>query len=86
MGKTSFWQVKPGPAKAIWPSLWVMEAIALGYNAWFSSLSDLMEKVHESMACGRIPALKRKLMKQDVIILDEVGCSGWSARPMKNGP
>jgi len=35
-----------------------LEAIALGYNAWFSSLSDLMEKVHESMACGRIPALR----------------------------
>lgn len=49
------------------------EAIELGYNALFMSLAELMEKVNEGMACGGIPALKRRLIKQDVIILDEVG-------------
>lgn len=50
-----------------------IEAMSLGYNAYFTSLNDLLERFNESMACGGLPTLKRKLTKQDVIVLDEVG-------------
>ena len=48
-------------------------AIECGYHVYFTSLADLLDQIHAGTITGQIHQLQRKLLKQDVIILDELG-------------
>ncbi len=50
-----------------------IEALKQGYKVYFTSVADLMDQAGKAEICGRIPHLHKKLSKQDVIVLDELG-------------
>ena len=50
-----------------------LEAIRCGYKVYFTTVADLMDQVHVATATGQIPNLQKKLVKHDVLILDELG-------------
>ena len=50
-----------------------LEAIRYGYKVYFTTVADLMDQVHVATATGQIPNLQKKLVKHDVLILDELG-------------
>ena len=48
-------------------------ALKQGYKVYYTSVMDLMEQLNVATTTGMETALYRKLLKQDVIILDELG-------------
>jgi DNA replication protein DnaC len=50
-----------------------LEAIQMGYKVYFTTVADLMDQVNAAEASGQTIQLRRKLLKQDVVILDELG-------------
>jgi DNA replication protein DnaC len=50
-----------------------LEAIQMGYKVYFTTVADLMDQVNAAEASGQIIQLRRRLLKQDVVILDELG-------------
>lgn len=50
-----------------------LEAIQMGYKVYFTTVADLMDQVNAAEASGQILPLQRRLLKQDVVILDELG-------------
>ena len=50
-----------------------LQAIQKGYRVCFTTVADLMDQVNVATASGQLLALRKKLLKHDVIILDELG-------------
>ena len=50
-----------------------LEAIQMGYKVYFTTVADLMDQVNGAEASGQIIQLQKKMLKHDVIILDELG-------------
>ena len=50
-----------------------MAAIENGYKAYFTTVADLLDQVKVGRLTGRLGQLEAKLLKQDVIVLDELG-------------
>jgi DNA replication protein DnaC len=50
-----------------------LEAIRCGYKVYFTSVADLMDQVNVATATGQTLPLQKKLVKHDVLILDELG-------------
>jgi DNA replication protein DnaC len=50
-----------------------LEAVQMGYKVYFTSVADLMDQVNAAEASGQIIQLQKKLLQQDVVILDELG-------------
>lgn len=50
-----------------------LEAIQMGYKVYFTTVADLLDQVNAAEASGQILPLQRRLLKQDVVILDELG-------------
>jgi len=50
-----------------------LEAIKMGYKVFFTTVADLMDLVNAAEASGQIIQLQKRLLKQDVIVLDELG-------------
>ncbi len=50
-----------------------LEAIKMGYKVYFTTVADLMDLVNAAEASGQIIQLQKRLLKQDVIVLDEIG-------------
>ena len=49
------------------------KALELGYKVYFTGVADLLEQVNQAQVRGSVLVLQRKLLKVDVLILDEVG-------------
>jgi len=49
------------------------KALELGYKVYFTGVSDLLEQVNQAQVRGDLLSLQRKLLKMDVVILDELG-------------
>jgi DNA replication protein DnaC len=50
-----------------------LEAIRCGYKVFFTTVADLMDQVNVAAATGQLLPLHKKLIKHDVLILDELG-------------
>ena len=50
-----------------------LEAIRCGYKVYFTTVADLMDQVAVATATGQTLALQKKIVKHDVLILDELG-------------
>ena len=50
-----------------------LQAIQKGYRVCFTTVADLMDQVNVATASGQLLALRKKLLKHDVIVLDELG-------------
>ncbi len=50
-----------------------LEAIRRGYKVYFTTVADLMEQLDAAAASGQTASLQSKLLKQDVVVLDELG-------------
>ena len=49
------------------------EAVNAGYNTLFTTMDDLASKMYASLADGSLPQYMRSLLRNQLIILDEVG-------------
>ena len=50
-----------------------LEAIQAGYKVYFTTVADLMDQVSAAAASGQTVTLQKRLLKHDVLILDELG-------------
>lgn len=50
-----------------------LEAIRCGYKVYFTTVADLTDQVNVATATGQILSLQKKLVKCDVLVLDELG-------------
>ena len=50
-----------------------VEAVNAGYNTLFTTMDDLASKMYASLADGSLPQYMRSLLRNQLIILDEVG-------------
>lgn len=50
-----------------------LEAIEHGYQAYFVTVADLLDQLKIAELSGRLLQLEKRLLKQDVIVLDELG-------------
>lgn len=50
-----------------------LEAIQRGYKVYFTTVADLLDQVGAAIVTGQQMALEQRLLKQDVVILDELG-------------
>lgn len=50
-----------------------IEAVTAGYHVLFTTMDDLANKMYACLADGSLPRYMRSLLRNDLIILDEVG-------------
>jgi DNA replication protein DnaC len=50
-----------------------LEAIQAGYKVYFTTVADLMDQLNAAAASGQTVILQKRLLKHDVLILDELG-------------
>jgi DNA replication protein DnaC len=50
-----------------------LEAIQAGYKVYFTTVADLMDQLNAAAASGQTVTLQKRLLKHDVLILDELG-------------
>lgn len=63
----------PGVGKSHLAIALGLEAIAAGYSAFFITMDELTTKMYSRLADGSLPQYMRSLLRNDLIILDEVG-------------
>jgi DNA replication protein DnaC len=67
------WAGQSGTGKSHLAIALGLEAIQKGYHVYFSTVADLMDQVNVATVSGQLLTLRKKLLKHDVIILDELG-------------
>ena len=72
-GVNLLWAGQSGTGKSHLAIALGLQAIQKGYRVCFTSVADLMDQVNVATASGQLLALRKKLLKHDVIILDELG-------------
>jgi DNA replication protein DnaC len=50
-----------------------LEAVQAGYKVYFTTVADLMDQLNAARASGQTVGLQKRLLKHDVLILDELG-------------
>lgn len=50
-----------------------IEAVKAGYNTLFTTMDDLANRMYACLADGSLPQYMRSLLRNELIILDEVG-------------
>ncbi|HHU81323.1 MAG TPA: ATP-binding protein [Acholeplasmataceae bacterium] len=63
----------PGVGKSHLAIALGVEAVNAGYNTLFTTMDDLASKMYASLADGSLPQYMRSLLRNQLIILDEVG-------------
>ena len=63
----------PGVGKSHLAIALGVEAVNAGYNTLFTTMDDLASKMYASLADGSLPQYIRSLLRNQLIILDEVG-------------
>lgn len=63
----------PGVGKSHLATALGIEAVNAGYSTLFITMDDLANRMYASLADGSLPQYIRSLLRNDLIILDEVG-------------
>ena len=63
----------PGVGKSYLAIALGLEAVQAGYSVLFITMDELANKLYSSLADGSLPQYIRSLLRNDLIILDEVG-------------
>ena len=63
----------PGTGKSHLAISLGLEAIQKGHKVYFTSVAQLMDQVNAATASGQILTLTKRLLRYDVIVLDELG-------------
>lgn len=63
----------PGVGKSYLAIALGIEAVNAGYSILFTTMDDLANRMYACLADGNLPQYMRSLLRNDLIILDEVG-------------